>query len=100
MTCRPLWNRVPKKSVARVARVVMTVVVPAQAVTVPPHPAVLCVVRLAAMPHRPMAVTNPQRPPLVPPMPRKPPLSASAKSPRQLQQLTVPKENKHAATRS
>jgi hypothetical protein len=29
-----------------------------------------------------------------------PPLSAYAKSPRQLQQLTVLKESKHAATRS
>jgi hypothetical protein len=85
---------VPKKSVARAVRAAMTVVVLAP-VPIVPLPAVR-VARLAP-PQRPLtAATNPQRP-LVP-MPRKPPLSASAKSPRQLQQLTVPKENKHAAT--
>jgi hypothetical protein len=76
-----------------VVRAVMAVL----PVTVPRLPAAAHVVRPVAMPRLPMAATNPQRQQVLP-MPRKPPLSASAKSPRQLQQLTAPKENKDAAT--
>jgi hypothetical protein len=88
-------NPVLKKSVAHVVRVVMTVAVPALVLTVL-HP-VAPVVPKAAMRLQPMAATSPQGLPV--PMPINPPLSAFAKSPRQLQQLTV-KENNYVATRS
>jgi hypothetical protein len=65
-----------------------------------PHPTVQHVLAFAAPPEpTPLPqteATNPQKPLVL--MHRKPPLSAFAKSPRQLQLLTVPKENKHAAT--
>jgi hypothetical protein len=73
MICRQWKHRVLTKSVAHVARVVMTVV----AVLVPTvlHPAVR-VARWAATPHLLMAVTNPQW--LSEPM-LNPPFSASAR---------------------
>ena len=95
MICRPLLSPAPKKSVVLVDHVVMTVAVPAPVLTV-----LLPVVRVAqpaAMPRRLTAATSLQRP--VVQMPINPPLSAFAKSPRQLQQLTV-KENNYVATRS
>jgi hypothetical protein len=95
MTCRPPSSPVLMKSVGLVARAVTTEEAPVPVLTGPLP--VAHVVRLAPLPRPLTAATNPQRPPLAP-MPRKPPLSAFAKSPRQLQQLTVPKENKHAAT--
>jgi hypothetical protein len=55
------------------------------------------VVRSAAMPLQPMAVTSLLKPVELKPL--NPPLSAYAQSPRQLQQLTA-KENNHVATRS
>jgi hypothetical protein len=61
-------------------------------------PLAVRVVPQAAMQRPPTAATSPQKPLVL--MPRKPPLSASAKSPRQLQQLTAHPENKHAATRT
>jgi hypothetical protein len=64
------------------------------------HRTVLHVLALVGPPEQTplqlMEATNPQKPLVL--MHPKPPLSAYAKSPRQLQLLTVPKENKHAAT--
>jgi small subunit ribosomal protein S3 len=84
-----------RKSVVPVVRAVMTVAVHVPVLTVL-HPEAH-VVPKAAMRHPPMAATSPQGLPV--PMPINPPLSAFAKSPRQLQQLTV-KENNYVATRS
>jgi hypothetical protein len=79
-------------SAAHVVPAVMPVLVSApQAIAVVAH-----VVPLAPTQHPPMAATS--LPKLV--VKPNPPLSAYAKSPRQLQQLTVLKESKHAATRS
>jgi len=92
----PHWlSPVKKKSVAPVARAVMHAQEIAQALIAQAAP-----LRRAALvaptQHPWMAATN-----LLKPQVRlNPPLSAYAKSPRQLQQLTVPKESKHAATRS
>ena len=95
MTCRLLPRHALKKSAVRADRVVTTVAVHAL-VRTDRHPvAQLPVVPLAPMWHLQMAVTNPLRP-LALTLPN-PPLSAFAKSPRQLQQLTV-KENNYVAT--
>jgi hypothetical protein len=79
-----------KKSVVLAAHAVMT------AVRVQALHLVAPVVRSAAMPLPLMAATSPLKHSV---LTLKPPLSAFAKSPRQLQQLTV-KENNHVATRS
>jgi hypothetical protein len=83
------------KSVAPVARVAMTVVAHAPPVIVVrplEHAAPLVPMLLPQM-----AATSPQK--HLVPMLTNQPLSAFAKSPRQLQQLTA-KENNHVATRS
>jgi hypothetical protein len=69
----------------------VTIVVHAQALLLVVH-----VVPQVAMPLLLMAATNPLKHSV---LTLNPPLSAFAKSPRQLQQLTV-KENNHVATRS
>jgi hypothetical protein len=96
MICRPLRSPVLKKSAVRVDLAATIAVV---------HVRVLIAQRLA----EPFAVLWGATLPLqmaaisllrqVVPMPINPPLSAFAKSPRQLQQLTV-KENNYVATRS
>jgi hypothetical protein len=73
----------------------MTAVVPVQ-VLIAPLPVALVAPWVAIQP-LPMAATSPQKHWV--PMQTNQPLSAFAKSPRQLQQLTV-KENNHVATRS
>jgi hypothetical protein len=93
MTCLLPLNPVPMKSVAHVVPAVMTAVAHVPPVTVALQ--LVPVVLQVAMPLLQTAVTSPQKHSV----PINPPLSAFAKSPRQLQQLTV-KENNHVATRS
>ena len=81
----------PKKSVAPVAPAAKAALL----VTALRLPAVHAV-RPVPLAPLPMAATNPPKHLVLTP---NPPLSAFAKSPRQLQQLTV-KENNHVATRS
>ena len=83
------------KSAAHAVRVVMTVAVPALVLIVRHHAVQPLAARLVEMWPLPMAAISL----LKLPEPINPPLSAFAKSPRQLQQLTV-KENNHVATRS
>jgi hypothetical protein len=92
MICLWLKHRVQMMNVAHVVHVAMTVVA-VQVLTVP-HRAALVVLSAPTV-RLPMAATNPSKP-LVS-TPTNPPLSAYAKSPRQLQQLTV-KENNYVAT--
>jgi hypothetical protein len=75
---------VQKKSAAHVVPVAMA----AQATVLPVTAVVVPVVPLAPTQHPPMAATSLPKPVVTP----NPPLSAYAKSPRQLQQLTVNKE--------
>ena len=82
---------VPKKSDAHAAHVVMPAQASVQVATVAVHRAV----PVARTQHPLTAATSLPKQGVI-----NPPLSAYAKSPRQLQQLTVLKESKHAATRS
>jgi hypothetical protein len=82
---------VPKKSVAHVVPAVMPAQASVQVVIAAVHRAV----PVAQTQHPLTAATSPPKQGVI-----NPPLSAYAKSPRQLQQLTVLKESKHAATRS
>jgi ribosomal protein S3 len=93
--CRPLLSTVLKKNVVLAAHAVMTVAAHALVRTVLHHEAIVAL--LAAIRHRPMAVTSRLRHLVLTPI--NPPLSAYVKSPRQLQQLTA-KENNYVATRS
>jgi hypothetical protein len=91
MMHRPCLSRVPKKSVAHVVLAVM----PAQASVQVAIVAARRAVPVARTQHPLTAAISPPKQGVI-----NPPLSAYAKSPRQLQQLTVLKESKHAATRS
>jgi hypothetical protein len=92
MTCLLQLNPVPKMTAVHAARAVMLALV----LTVP-HLAARVVRQWAATLRLPMAATNLLR--LLEPMRKTPPLSASARQSRQLQQLTA-KENNYVATRS
>jgi hypothetical protein len=85
---------VPKKNVAHVVPAVMPAQASVQVVTVAVHP-VHHAVPVARTQHLLTAAISPPKQGVI-----NPPLSAYVKSPRQLQQLTVLKESKHAATRS
>ncbi len=94
MICLPLWNLALKKSVVHVDLAAMIAVVHVRPVTAALL-LVLVVLQVATLPQQTAATSQWKRSVPI----TNQPLSAFAKSPRQLQQLTV-KENNHVATRS
>jgi hypothetical protein len=96
MTCLRLKRHVLMMSAAHAVLVVTVAVMVVQVAIVVHHPVVALAALSVPTPRLPMAATNLLRHLVPTPTP---PLSAFAKSPRQLQLLTV-KENNYVATRS